>query len=283
MSGHEEHTYRYDPELPFLYELEREVRRHSERAARARGDSNVGMVSPTAKQSSARSHPASSARRHSHATGHTPHAPAPLHARRTRGLLPPMPMRVARRSLTLVVLLCLIGVSAYGASQVFSSGTSNPTVVHQSTFVLVAAGHAGSDAWSLRLYTRGGDLCRVLVAAENESSRCAPSPGPRALGVTSLVSPLRQYVYGITGGEIARVVVRTGGATATVTTHAPDSARARGAGLPASTRWFIAVLPRPAGDADPPALAQGLNTAGHATGPVRVACAQTAQSQACPS
>jgi hypothetical protein len=254
VSDHErEPTHHYDPELPFLYELEREVRRRAERAA--------------------------------YATGHALGAPAPVHAQQTRRTLRPrpIPMRVARRSLTLVALLCLVGASAYGANQVFSGGTSNPTVVHQSAFVLVAAGHAGSEAWSLRLYTRGGDLCRVLVADENESSRCAPAPGTRALSVTSLVSPLRQYVYGVTGGKTARVIVRAGGATATVATHAPSSVQAHAAGLPGATRWFIAVLSRPTGDANPPALVQGLDTAGHLTGPVRVACAQTAQPQVCPS
>jgi hypothetical protein len=245
----------YDPELPFLHELERDLRRSAERAMRVHGHR------PT-ERSAARPRTVI----------------ATSGATRRRGSLP----RVARRSLTLVALLCLIGASAYGASQALSGSAPNPTVVRQGAFVSVTAGHAGSDRWSLRLYSRGAGLCRVLVVAETESSRCAPPPGSNGLGVTSVVSPLRRYLFGVTGSAVARVSVRAGDTSQIVTTHPLDSTRARAAGLPVTTRWFVAIVRRPVGGPEPAALVSGLDSAGKRMGLPRVDCAETTQRRRCP-
>ena len=194
------------------------------------------------------------------------------------------PMRVARRSLTLVALLCLIGATAYGAHRVFSSGSggsSSPELNGHGAFVLAAQGDSG-ERWMLRLYRRGPDLCRVLVVTESESSRCAPAPAPRTLGVTDAVGPLRRYVFGVTGSAVAKVAVHAEGETQTVATRAPDPLSARAAGLPPGARWFVAILTRPIGRPDPPTFVHGLDAAGHPVGPVRVDCVQTPDPVPCP-
>lgn len=263
----------YDPELPFLEALEREVRRNALRAARhhearARHDAGMGMGST-----------GELAPPGTHSTGGSARGDARHGAPALRGF-----SRIARRSLTLVALLCLIGASAYGAREVFSSGTtSNLAVVHQGPSVLLATGHAGGDSWSLRSYSREGDLCRVLVVSDSsESSRCAPAPGPRSISPTSVVSPLRRYVFGVAGDDLARVSVRVGGSALTVPTHALETARAHAAGLPAGARWFLAILGRPAGNSNPPAFVRGLDAQGRVLGPARVSCVESSEPQQCP-
>jgi hypothetical protein len=253
----------YDPELPFLEALEREVRRNALRAARrheAHARRGAGTAAIPGRQ------------------------PAPLPAKRSRerddatfrGV-----SRIARRSLMLVVLLFLIGASAYGAREILSGGSSNLAVVRQGPFALLGSGHAGGDRWSLSLYRREGELCRVLLVGENESSRCSPAPGGTSVALTSVVSPLRRYVFGVTGGDVAQVSLRVGGHTQLVPTRAPAAARARSAGLPAGARWFIAILNRPAGNANPPAVVRGLDAESHSLGPARFSCVETAEPQQC--
>jgi hypothetical protein len=254
----------YDPELPFLAALEREVRRNALRAARrhearARRGTPAGLEPAAARASSS----------HSAVARH-------LHNRPLRGA-----SRVARRSLTLVALLCLIGASAYGAHAVFSGGTPNLAVIPQGPIALLAEGHAGSDSWSLRLYRREGKLCRVLTVAQSESSRCAPAPGAQSVASTSVVSPQRRYVFGVTGGDVAQVSVRTGGFAQVVPTHASDTAGVHAAGLPSGVRWFLVILSRPAGNSSPPAVVRGLDAKHHTLGSAGVSCVETAEQQQC--
>jgi hypothetical protein len=266
----------YDPELPFLEALEREVRRGALRAARRH---EAGSRRETVRQ-----HVSSRQSRLSATNGY---AATDRHDDRTerarRGGRTPLQgaSRIARRSLTLVALLCLIGASAFGASAILSGGPSNPTVVHQGPFALVASGDAGSDRWSLRLYRREADLCRVLVVAEVESSRCAPAPGAGAFAATSVVSPLRRYVFGVAGSEVARVTLRVGDATQSLATRAPNRTSARNADLPAGVRWFVAVLNRPTDGSDPAAFVRGLDTSGRPLGPIRTSCVETDEPQSC--
>jgi hypothetical protein len=259
----------YDPELPFLEALEREVRRNALRAARrheARARHGAGMGMGSTGELA----PSSTVSR----TRDVPHDGG----RPLRGA-----SRIARRSLILVVLLCLIGASAYGAREVFSGGGPNLTVARQGPSALLATGHSGADSWWLRSYKREGDLCRVLVVSgSSESSRCAPAPGPRSVSSTSMVSPSRRYVFGMAGGDVARVSVRVGGSTLVVPTHAPNSARARAAALGSGVRWFLAILDRPSGNSNPPALVRGLDARGHALGAASVSCVESAEPQQCP-
>jgi hypothetical protein len=239
----------YDPELGFLRTLEREVTRRA-----------IAVQSASARRG--------------------------VEARETKRALDlglrPAGTRMARRSLALVALLCLIGASAYGAGRILSGGDSNLANVRQGAFIEVAQGRSGPDSWSLRLYVRGGEFCRVLVVANTESSRCSTTPRGGALGVTSVVSASRRYAYGVTGAGVARVAIRAGEDAVSVPTHAPAAAAVSAAGLPAGVRWFVAVLRRPVGEPDPRALVRGLDAAGRATGPALGDCAETPEPAPCP-
>lgn len=268
----------YDPELPCLEALEHEIRRRALRAAR--GAARVYVATGSADTAP-----------HSHAaTG----SAAPGHAgerrQRTslRGWSPPgrrrssqTAARIARRTLTLVALLSLIGATAYGARAVFSGGSPNPAAVEQRPFVLVASGSSGGEHWTLRLYRRGGELCRVLVVAEAEASRCGPVPAPGQLGVTSVVSPQRRYLFGVTGDAVARVAVHVGEAAQTLTTYELSRRQARAGDLPPGARYFIGIVARPRLGADPPALVRPLDAAGRPTEPARMDCVEAAQPQSC--
>ena len=97
-----------------------------------------------------------------------------------------------------------------------------------------------------------------------------------------MVSPLRRYVFGITGEDVVQVSVRVGGSTLVVPTHAPNSARARAAGLGSGARWFLAILGRPTDNSNPPAFVRGLDTRGRAQGPASVSCVESTEPQQCP-
>jgi hypothetical protein len=222
----------YDPELPFLEALEREVRREAERVSRGAHHHRPA--------------PASAVHRHPAVGAVTERV------ERRRSGLPSSSLRIARRSLVLVGLLCLVGATAYGASRVFSSDTSNPLSPRLGKLLTVADGNAG-ERWSLRLYVRGGELCRALLASETLSSRCEPSPTARAIQFTSAVSPTHRYVFGVTGAAIAKVSLRIAGVEQTLQTHTLDYTSAHAAGLPSDVRFFLAVLQRPPGNAEPPA------------------------------
>jgi hypothetical protein len=277
----------YDPELPFLEALEREVRRNALRAARRHEvHAQLGTTRREADQHRATQH---GVRRHgvdtrADATTSSSWQLASRPARRSRGHDDAAfrgVSRIARRSLILVGLLFLIGASAYGAREIFSGGASNLAVIRQGPLAVLGSGHAGDDRWSLSLYRREGELCRVLVVSENESSRCSPAPGRATVALTSVVSPLRRYVFGVTGGDVAQVSLRVGGNTQVVPTRVPDSASARAAGLSPGTHWFIAILDRPTGNSNPPAIVRGLDAESRPLGPAHVSCIETAEPQQC--
>jgi len=254
----------YDPELPFLKSLERDIRRSALRAARRHElSSRPDLSSPSP-------------------TSSTSHAEAGAwHGRQRRGPQLQGVSRVARRSLTLVALICLIAASAFGAREIFSGSASSPAVVRQGPFALVASGKASSDRWSLRLYRREADLCGVLVVGESESSHCTSVPGQQSLTVTSLVSPSRRYVFGVTGGAVAEVTVHADGSTLAVATHVPAATAIRIAGLPAGAHWFLASVPRQAGASESAALVRGLDGEHRPLGPTRRSCAEADEAQGC--
>ena len=267
-------TYRYDPELPFLYELEREVRRMAWQAARNGRSCVRGGAPGKPLQADRGLVGAATGPDSSEHGGQT---------RKRRGGLPRTGSRVARRAFVLVALLCLIGASAYGAGHIFATAP-NPTIVRRSAFVPVAGGRerTNSDDWSLRLYMRGGELCRVLVVGENESSRCSMPFGADTFGVTSMVSPTRRYFYGIAGPAVERVEIHAGGLAANVSTQPAPTALARAAGLPRGARWFVAILGRPVGEPDPPAHVLGIGARGRAATHTLIDCAETTEPQPCP-
>jgi hypothetical protein len=218
----------YDPELPFLADLEEQVRAHAERAIRP-----------------------------------------PRRSRRPH----PVALRMTRRTAVLVGLLCLLAATAFGARAVFSGGSPSPAAVHQGAFVLVEDGQTGEDRWTLRLYTRGGELCRALVVLDQTaSSRCAPAPAPETVGVMSAASARRRYVFGVAGARVDAIRVRAGASQLTVATHALSERQARAAGASSATRYFLAILTRPLGRPDPPAIVTGLDAAHRRLGGAHVDC-----------
>jgi hypothetical protein len=197
----------YDPELPFLADLEKRVRAYAERAET--------LTTPSGD------------------------AVAPKQRRRTPRRLP---LRAARRTAVLVTLLCLLAATAFGTRAAFFTSAQSPIQPHQSRFVALAHGRAGADRWTLRLYARGGQVCSELnVVAQQASSRCVPPPGKTALAASGLTSVARAYVFGTTGARVDTVTVRAGGAPLDIATH-PLGKSARALGVPASTRYFVAVL-----------------------------------------
>jgi hypothetical protein len=243
------HSHYYDPELPFLEDLERHIRARAERSERAR----------SARESAHTRAPAGRLRR-----------------------LSPLAARMTRRTAILVVLLCLLGTTALGARTLLFSTAQSPVANHQGAFVPVANGVVGSDDWTLNLYTRDGQLCRALVlSGQAESSRCGPSPGARRIGVSTLQSAQHGYVFGVTGDGVRAVRVHEGATALMVATHTLSGEHARVAGLPGSARYFLAVLTRPLGGYEPPATVTGLGPANRLTGGTQIACLQEAGPPPC--
>jgi hypothetical protein len=267
----------HDPELPFLDVLEHAVRRKAERAT-IHHEQRGHLSFSSERRPDLSESPEVPRRRRSSAL--TPSAAIPTAfttARRHDAMR--RSVRVARRSLTLMALLCLIGASAYGASEVFSSSAPNPLGGKRGAFVLVASGRSGSDRWKMRLYMRGSELCRVLSVAETEASDCASAPSVKQVEVTSAESPSRRYLFGVTGNEVGRVRIRLGHETRVLSTQAPDHGRS--AGLPSQVRYFLAAVGRPAGDGDPQAMVEGLNTAGQPLGKPVASCLETGEPGRC--
>jgi hypothetical protein len=260
----------YDAELPFLHALEREVRRHARHVAATRRRAHSAIAREEASR-----HGVSDSRHEGRS-----------HARAPRAWLGGG--RVARRSLALLALLSLIGASAFGAGRIFSGGAPNPAKVHQSAFLAVAGGTLGGERWALRVYTRGEELCRVLVVGQNESSRCSAAPGSRSLTSTSALSPTRRYLFGVTGSRVTTVNVRAvradGGANVRVPARVlPPLQPVDPAGerTPRGERWYVAVLARPVGEPDPPLRVRGLDRAGHQVGVALVDCPEASESSHC--
>lgn len=270
----------HDPELRFLDALEQEVKRRAERAAirheqrerlsfsglpaaSSRG-SDGGRSAPTSAPFAAKGRP-------SRAVPQVMRHHKSLHG----------PIRVARRSLTLMALLCLIGASAYGASEVFSQSAPSPLGAKRGAFAPVAQGTAGSEAWKLQLYMRGAELCRVLSVAEAETSDCAPPPFQRQVQATSAQSPSRSYVFGITGASVMSVSVRIGDAQRVLRTEAPDRRMRRLAGLPPHIRFYLATTPRPRRGEGLHAIVQGVGAAGAHLGKPIASCLETGEPGRC--
>lgn len=268
----------HDPELPFLDVLEQDIRRKAERAALHHEQrQQLSFVGQRPLASSAPGEERAPA--HGRLSKQIS-AAFPAQTRRG-GELPRTSMRIARRSLVLVALLCLIGASAYGASEVFSGGATDPLDAKRGAFAVVASGHLGSDSWALRLYMRGGELCRVLSVAETEASQCAGTPGPDILEATSLQSPSRLYVFGVTGSAVARVRIRVAGQRRTVATRSSSARQERIADLPARVRYYLFSLPRASAPTSPAALVEGVGTDGHTLGKPVPSCPETGEPGRC--
>jgi len=203
----------YDPGLPFLAELEGRVHDFAK--------AHLETATQTARSP-------------------IPRTPAPRRARRSS------PARLVRRTAILVALLCLLGASAFGAGAVLFTGALNPPAPHQSRSVTIANGFSGSTHWSLRVYTRAGQVCsELIILSQQEVSRCAPRPADAALESTGLAGITHSYLFGLVGSRVRNVDVAAGRDSATVATRALG--KRSHLDIPASTRWFIAVVPRSPG------------------------------------
>jgi hypothetical protein len=237
----------YDPELPFLAELEQHVRARAQQSERRRN-----------------------------ATTQAPATSPRLSA------FSPLAARMTRRTAILVGLLCLIGATALAAGTGLFTTAQSPVVNHQGAFVPVASGHDGGEHWTLRLYIRNGQLCRTLVVSgQAEASRCAPNPAAGSIGVTSLLGAQHSYLFGVAGSHVRAVRVRADSSTLTVKTRAIGGERARAAGLPSSARYFVAILTRPLGAEDPLALLSALGIAHRQIGKPHLTCLQEAGPPPC--
>jgi hypothetical protein len=244
----------YDPELPFLAELEHRVRAYAEYLDRPMPSLDRQM--PLAR-------------------------PAPLRQPRSRATRA-VAARVSRRVAVLATLVCLLGASAFGARAVFFQSSPNLLAVHQSAFVAVAHGRDGDDQWTMRLYTRDGELCRELTVLPQEaSSGCAPAPAPYAMASGGAISILHRFLFGVTGTDVRTVLVSVGDSHLALQTHPLDRAQARTLGVADSTRFFVGALGRPLGYPDPPAFLSGLDADGRRVGDVHMQCAQEAAPSEC--
>jgi hypothetical protein len=261
----------HDPELPFLEVLGREIRYKAERAA--------GLHEQ-------RLHPTLATQRRRLVNTDADAALRPTRARverdgASRDGASRLALRMGRRSLMLMALLCLLGATAYGAGLVLSSTPQNPLAPGRSAFTLVASGGSGSAGWKLQLYTRGSEVCRVLSVAETEASACAERPSAGQLEATSAEGPSDRYVFGVVGEDILRVRVRIGHQTRMLATLEPSAAQRRRADLPAHVRYYVAMLRRFPTSSDPSALVEGLDFDGRPLGSPVPSCVETGEPGRC--
>jgi hypothetical protein len=207
-------SHRYDPELPFLDELEAEI----SRVAAAR----LGAVETVPPEPE----------------------PAARPVRRRRSPWGRAWARIPRRAAVLALMGCLVGATATATVRLLdenapSNAVSAPVVVERAS---------DPEPRELTLHGRGGELCSTLVLPATVDTTCQPPPGADGGFARSAVSGASRYVYGVTGRRVVEVDVRVGGQRVRAATRAlPASAVA----LEGRGRWFVAVLDRPAGARDP--------------------------------
>jgi hypothetical protein len=184
--------------------------------------------------------------------------------------------RVGRRTVILLVLVCLVGGAAFAALRGGSTdhGHTSPTQL----------GRADDGTWTFSTYRDEGKLCTVFVPKGGElSGSCGDTPAPGHVRAGSAVAGGRRYVFGVTGPGVARVTTtldESGEDRATWTTAGGsvrpplDRAAASGAGFPAGDGWFVVDLgPVSAtGQAAAPAVVTPFTRHGHRTGPAYVDC-----------
>lgn len=242
-----------NPDLPILEELGRELELMI-------GD---GAVAPApAPMPGAPAHEAPS------------HRTRPAPAGRRRGHRDRPTVRIARRALVVVVLLCLVGGVALAARFV---GDDGGTPDHTAPALL---GRAGGGAWHVSAYRDQGRLCLLLdVAGSGLTSECGATPGPTGARTTSLRAGGTRLVVGLSGPQVASVVIRAGAAKAAAATHAAaDLEAASEAGVPTGTRWFVASL---SGAGSRPALVTPRRRDGERAGASYLDCSLGVVGRAC--
>lgn len=225
-------TLPYDPELPILAELE-----SAWHTAAAR------VTTPERATPSA--------------------APAPVRSR-TRPRREPwraVAARGARRAGLLTGLGCLVAASAVATRSLVAPPAPDPTLRTGAT-VRLAAGRLDGQPWFLDAYRRDRQLCHDLLAGRQVATACAAPPPRRGLQVDGTRTATTRVVVGYAGASVARVRLRGEGHDVVVPTHPLPAAASASAGratappggtaaaadpsAAASTRWFVALLPRAA-------------------------------------
>jgi len=181
--------------------------------------------------------------------------------------------RIARRTVVVFALLCLVGSAALAARSVVG-GSDRP---HDTK---PAALGTASGA-QLSVYRHEGQLCVAVLIAGASTSECGVAPDAVAVRMTSATTATRRYLVGIAGVRVQRVRVRVGRHRIDRPTHAPvDPVAAHAAGAPEGLRWFVASVPLHAAKGMP-ATATPLDAHGHEIGRTRLDCSLDASSAAC--
>jgi hypothetical protein len=226
----------YDPGLPILAELERDVTRAAERA--------LG--------------------------GGRPRRAERMHGGRGRRPGGRQSSRVARRALLLVALVLLVGATALAATGAFDGGGSDKAV--RGPALDAAHGSAGGG-YRLVLHPQGHALCRVLVVTGGVASGCGRPPRGDEVRALSALGTDKRFVFGVAGPQTRSVTVQVGHRRLQVPTHLVDAAAARAAGIDPHVRTFVAgFTPRAGSASQPPAIVAGRADCSLTTAPV-AACA----------
>jgi len=185
-------------------------------------------------------------------------------------------VRVTRRALVLVGLVCLIGASALAGHSVLSGSpqkTSPPT--------LLASGGSGLTSWQLESYVYRGTSCYALFAGGTVASKCQATPGRDGVNALSAVDPNERLVAGLAGNRVATVLIEVGKHRILDTTQSQRSGT-RAVGLAHQMRWFVAIIPsKTSAAASPPARLTPRAPDGRSLGPPILDCSLGGTSQMC--
>jgi len=282
MSEDDEMRARYDSELPFLAELEGLLRARAVMAQAA----TAGGPAPVRTRRQLSGGRARVGFGDAHELRiHRPQQqidPPPRRSRRgaawaARGSA----ARVARRTLTLALLGCLIGASALATKSLVTSSTPSDPGLRTSAATTLGTGGAGADAWTLSAYRRGVELCHDFLVARTLASSCDLPPSADGVVTDGAITPTRRFVVGFAGERVGSIEIQTGKRHLRVPTRQlPDAAAGRAASIPTDVRWFVAPLPRPSYRPGP-AHVTPLDMRGRALGAPQLECGIAPASTAC--
>jgi hypothetical protein len=196
--------------------------------------------------------------------------PSPIHTR-DRRRVGKGALRVTRRSVVIVALLCLVAGVAFAAGLSIRGGHTPRSTSPQ---LLGSAGEAQFFG-----YRDQNHLCLRLRAMRHGVSDCSGFPAAAMLTASSLRVGGNRFVVGYANAAVKHVSVRVGDRRTVVAARLPvERAAAEDAGIPAGLRWFVADL-GPGGAA--PARLIGTDAAGRQIGPALLDCSLAVVGRAC--
>ncbi len=188
------------------------------------------------------------------------------HPERRRGSAPSKggrSRRIARRTTTVLTLLCLVGGVAVAAR----FGRSDGPPAHTDP---VRLAHSADRGWRVFAYRDEGRECVLLAVDDGPASACGPSLAKRGLRVSSVVGERGRLLFGLAGPAVASVVVDSGTRSVRARTSPGGADATAAAGVPDGTRWF--VLPLGVGERLHPLRVSALDRAGGRIGPSVLDC-----------